>query len=75
MAKKHNPNMSTIQGQIEKLIEETRGHNKRLDDVHTRLAVVETDMCWVKRGLKSVDNRIWLVLSGIVISILVALFK
>jgi len=73
--KKHNPNMATIQAQIERLVEETKGHNKRLDDVDKRLAVVENDMGWVKRGLKQIDTRVWFILGGIVISILVAMFK
>jgi hypothetical protein len=37
------------------------------DPVIERLTRLETDMQWVKQGLKNLDNRLWYVLVSVII--------
>jgi len=41
--------------------------------VSTRLAVVETDMTWVKDKLKSIDNKLWALIMAAIAAALAAL--
>lgn len=44
-----------------------------LFEFNERITRLETDMTWVKDKLKCLDKRLWYILTGIVISILLTI--
>jgi hypothetical protein len=48
---------------------------KQNDLIHERLVALETDMKWVKERLDSLDHRIWYILAGVIISILITILS
>lgn len=51
------------------------GIGERLGAVETRLAVVENDVQWIKRMVRSLDYRVWALLVGIIAIILAVVVK
>jgi hypothetical protein len=48
---------------------------KQNDPIHDRLVALETDMKWVKERLNSLDQRVWYILAGVIITILITILS
>lgn len=42
-------------------------------DLTAKVSRLETDICWIKKKLATLDKRIWYILSGIIITILITI--
>lgn len=45
-------------------------HEKRLDIANSEMGVVKNDVAWIKGIIEKLDLRVWLILSGIILTIL-----
>lgn len=46
-----------------------------LADLRERMAKIETDIQWIKIQLSENDRRTWYILSGVIVSVLISIFK
>ena len=64
---------------IERIVSELRNRlawvERIVNGLEGRLARVESDVAWLKHLYKSLDNRVWIILGGIIITILLNLMR
>ncbi|MGQ9468497.1 MAG: hypothetical protein ACUVTD_01510 [Nitrososphaerales archaeon] len=48
---------------------------ERLTKIEDRLTRVESDIAWLKNLYKSLDYRVWFIVAGVVVTILVSLLR
>lgn len=61
--------------QLDKIEMKIESHDKQLNSINVEMAMVRTDVGWLKGEFKKLDYRVWAILAGTVISILVVIFK
>lgn len=64
---------------IERIVSELRNRlawvERIVNGLEGRLARVESDVAWLNHLYKSLDNRIWFILAGILVEILLNLIR
>lgn len=55
------------------LVDEVAGHNKRLDQLSERLAVLENDVKHIRQTVEKMEGRMWGLLVAVLISMISAI--
>ncbi|MGB9760408.1 MAG: hypothetical protein ACPLZG_11320 [Thermoproteota archaeon] len=48
---------------------------EELTRIENRLAKVESDIAWLKQLYKSLDYRVWFIVAGVIVTILITLLR
>jgi len=50
-----------------------KGNPELIIELNERVTRLETDISWIKEKISCLDRKVWYILTGIIISILVAI--
>ena len=63
------------EGRDDPVVERLIRIEDRLTRVEDDVAVLKSDVAWLKRLYKSLDYRVWFILAGVVVTILMSLLR
>jgi len=49
--------------------------NGRYTDIKTNIAILQTDITWIKEKLNTLDKRVWYIVTGIIVAIILNLLQ
>jgi len=68
-------NVATLQSDVAVLKSDLAILKNDVAILKSDVAMLKSDVAWLKRLYRSLDYRVWLILAGVIITILVALLR